>query len=348
MKNKIIIFLLMFFIALTPVFAEDEILNDSIIIAGENSTYSKNNDGSALILGNVVEYDGNASGILVNAGNNVGTKGSGEYGVILGYTVDVNTKILKDSVIAGNTVTITGDFGRDVYVFGSNVKISGVINRNLTVYASKIEIDDLKVLGNVNIDCDEVIVSEHASVTGKLNIKYRTMDISTQATLGEVDYVKKAIRDNSLNKVKSGAINCASMLVVFAAIALIFPKLFTNINKEKLGVFDYITYIGYALVFLILVPVGALILMTLTIGIPLALILIALYIFIIYLAYAVTGYYVGQKLVGRFIKEDNLLLSGLVGIVLLYLVSLIPYVGPIVTFISYLLGIGIILFNFKK
>ena len=76
--------------------------------------------------------------------------------------------------------------------------------------------------------------------------------------------------------------------------------------------------------------------------------MIALYIAAIYLSYAYMGYYIGKKLWLSKNKEENVLLEGLIGITILYLVSLIPVVGAPITFIAYLTGLGIIIFKFKK
>ena len=110
-----------------------------------------------------------------------------------------------------------------------------------------------------------------------------------------------------LNTLKGRAISFASLLFVFVILALLIPNSFKNVGDEKASFTGIVTYIGYALVFLILVPVASLILMMLIIGLPVALMMIGLYIAAIYLSYAYMGYYLGKKIWLSKNKEENIL-----------------------------------------
>ena len=65
----------------------------------------------------------------------------------------------------------------------------------------------------------------------------------------------------------------------------------------------------------------------------------------------ITGYIIGSLIWDKLIKKENkIYLSGIIGIVLLYLLKIIPYIGIIITFISVMIGVGTIisLYNRKK
>ena len=98
-----------------------------------------------------------------------------------------------------------------------------------------------------------------------------------------------------------------------------------------------------------MVPITVSILFILLIGTPLAIILLLVYGVCMYLANMFMGYYLGNYIWNKFIKKDkNILLIGLIGISVLYLLSLIPIIGLFTALISFLCGYGLIVETLKK
>lgn len=323
--------------------------DDFVMEASESISYNKSADGSVLLAGNIVNYSGLSEGILMLAGNNVTSRGSSEYGLVAGNNLDVYGDFQKDALIAGNIIKIDATFGRDVLVFGSNVTLTGIVDRNVTIYASNVTLKDVEVAKNVKIYADTLEVNDNVKINGELTYQTVKSNISEKAKIGNLKSIAtKKYTKTYLDTLKDRAISYASMLLVFAVLALFVPNSLKNVGDEKISPNQIVTYIGYALVFLILVPVASLILMMLGIGLPLALMLLGIYAAAVYLSYAYMGYYIGKKIYTKNNKEENLLLEGLIGISILYAISLIPYIGGTITFFAYLCGLGIIIFKFKK
>ncbi len=338
-----------------PVKADEIVLENEIdfipeqaIDAGESVRQNKNTDGSAILAGNDLEYTGNTKGILFEAGNDVLANGNSEYSILAGYNVKLNGVTSKDAFLFGSMIEVSANVKRDILIFGSTVTLSGNFDRNVTIYASKVILKDTNIAGDVKINASDIFLEKGVIINGKLDYVYQNASIDSSAVIGEVSGIKQTTTSNVNNMIKYRAISYGSMLLVFVCLALIVPGCFKNVGENKVAFFDIISYIGYALVFIILVPVLALMLVMLSIGIPLALMVFALYLLVIYLSYAYFGYYIGKQLYKVKGLEDNVLLEGLLGITILYLISLIPGFGPFVTILSYLCGIGIIIFKFKK
>ena len=330
MKNKILIFMASFMLFLGPVFAlENQPVNDTItdqvIEASEKLKFNKKVSASTILAGNNITYNGITDGISFIAGNEIANEGISTYGVLAGNKISFEGKSTDDAFIAGNEITINGEVVRDLLVAGYTVKLSGSIGRNVTIYAREVILENVNVSGNVKIDAESVTVGANTNIIGELTVAKNTMNVF-----------------------KTRAISYASMLFLFVIMAIFIPSCFKRVSECESNFYQIITYIGYALVFLILVPVAVLMLIMFTIGVPLAIIGIVLYIAIIYFAYMYTGYYIGKNFYKRIGKESNILLEGLIGITLLYVFSLVPVVGGIITLLSYLIGIGIILCSFKK
>ena len=351
MKKKFLTLFLAFVLFLVPVYA-DEITETSskkqVIKAGDSVTLTDTVDGSTLLAGNNVNYSGDTNGALLLAGNNIDVKGISKYAFIVGNNVIFNGDISQDAFIVGNSVTINSNFERDVMVAASTVKLSGEISRDVTIYAANVTFDDVVILGDVKVVADNITITSNVVIEGNLDLKSSQKEISGNASIASINYEEVTFSKNALNEVKSKAISYASLLLVFVVIALVFPKSFDKVGLEDTKFLQIITYIGYALVFLVLAPIAILMLALLAIGLPLALMAFACYILVIYLSYAYAGYYIGRKIYLKTKKTHNVLLEGLIGITLLYLLSLIPIVGNIITMLAYLLGLGVIIFNFKK
>ena len=68
-----------------------------------------------------------------------------------------------------------------------------------------------------------------------------------------------------------------------------------------------------------------------------------LYTIIIMLSKVIFGYVIGKYIWNQLIKkEERIYLIGLLGIPLVYLLSIIPYVGGIITFVSLVYSFGVI------
>lgn len=353
MKNKILIFIASFMLFLGPVFAlENQPVNDTItdqvIEASEELKFNKKVSASTILAGNNITYNGITDGISFIAGNEIANEGISTYGVLAGNKISFEGKSTDDAFIAGNEITINGEVGRDLLVAGYTVKLSGSIGRNVTIYAKEVILENVNVSGNVKIDAESVTVGANTNIIGELNYKASTKNIDSSANIGSIRYEELTVAKNTMNVFKTRAISYASMLFLFVIMAIFVPSCFKRVSECESNFYQIITYIGYALVFLILVPVAVLMLIMFTIGVPLAIIGIVLYIAIIYFAYMYTGYYIGKNFYKRIGRESNILLEGLIGITLLYVFSLVPVVGGIITLLSYLIGIGIILFSLKK
>ena len=318
------------------------------VIASEKVKDDKNVDGSVVLAGNELDYSGISKGILIEAGNDILANGESEYSLLAGYNVTLKGTTLKDAFLFGSMIDVTANVKRDIFIAGSTVVLTGNFDRDVTIYASKVTLKDANILGNVKIHANDLFIEKNVNIDGRMDYKYTNVSIDSSAKINELVGEKVTQTSNVNITIKNRAISYGSLLLVFAMLALVAPICFKNVGENKVAFFDIISYIGYALVFIILVPVLALMLVMLSIGIPLALIVFALYLLVIYLSYAYFGYYIGKQIYKARGKEDNILIEGLLGITILYLVSLIPGFGPFVTILSYLCGIGIIIFKFKK
>ncbi|MFC2048582.1 hypothetical protein ACFLSK_04055, partial [Chloroflexota bacterium] len=109
--------------------------------------------------------------------------------------------------------------------------------------------------------------------------------------------------------------------------------------------------LGWGAVILFATPIAALIVCVTVIGLPLGLITLALYAIAIYLTQLFVGLLIGQLIIGAFrgVETKAALVGALaLGLAILSLLKLIPYVGFFIGLAAILFGLGAILVSERK
>lgn len=306
--------------------------------------------GSSILLGNYVENTNKVSGLDMTLGNTIKYEGESEYLLSAGNNIEINGTVKNDGFVFGNVVNFNENsiIERDLLVLASNVTISGTIKKDVTIYASTVTINGN--IENVNIKANEIII-ENANIN---NLSYNedavieVKDSQVNTTnLTEKLQSEVTIQDQIMNFIY----NLGGILVIFLALYLLAPKLFKKIenNNANITVLNVFSMFGFGTLSLILIPVIFILLLTITFCIPLAILLLILYVLAIWLSSIFTGYLLGYVIWTKLMKkENNPLLIGLIGIVVLNLLGIIPYIGILITVISVMIGMGIILQQFKR
>lgn len=311
--------------------------------------------GHGLILAgnNITSETENKTGLMLVAGNNLALRTSAEYGFLLGNTISFAGESTRDLYIAGNSVTITHDakIGRDVFVAANTLNINTNIPGDLAVTADTLVLKDVKISGNLNLDVAHVqfvgqveiigtlTYNDSADVSGFEQVKYGSLDAYH---ITEIDPATAAIA-----RVYGEAFSIIALFLAMALICAFYPKLHDKIESEStVGRFGSNLAIGLG--FLIAVPILVIFAFLTLIAAPLGIIALALYLVAIYLAQGFAGVWLGHVIIEKLCKaKGNIFVEAIIGITLLGLCSLIPYVGVATGFLGLLLGLGLI-FNCIK
>lgn len=344
MKKKIFGFLILLIVLVTsPVSAKE--INDFYSTSGNNVKLEDTINGDSAIAGNIIDMIGNIDGIGFIAGETVNVKGSLEYGFMAGNNITVDGAISKNIYAAGNIITFTknASIGRDIFLAGNEVVLNGNLNRNISISATRVVLEDnLTINGNIKINASSIVVKNGANIKGELSYNEDiNKDISNTANIGKITTYK--IEQNSSFNVKDLLQSTLNMIIVFLIITIIIPKSLEkseNIYNESN---KYAKNIGIGALFLICVPLISLLLILSNIGISLGIILGLIYGICIYLSYIISGFILGNLLLGKVMKlNTNKYLSGIIGIVIIKIVSIIPIFGVLVSILALLLGLGTI------
>ena len=332
-----------------PYFAYGETVDISGVVigdvyaAGGEITVSGKVDGDLLVAGGNVKVDGEVTQDVRVFGGQVTISGKvGKNITVAGGNIDIakGASVGGALVVAGGNITLSTPVAGNVEIAGGNVTVSDQVGGRLDVAAGEIRLTSgAQVAKNFTYWADhEAQIDPSAKIVGKTVFNKSPVELSPS----KLD--TKMITQNIWKAQVSGKlISSLSLLVIGLILLNLFPgfvgKVAATLEKspwKSLGK-------GFLLVFL--TPLALVILMLTIIGFPIALILFALYFVALYLAKVFVFFWAGKKIVsGK--TSDNWAYA--LGVLVFFLVSLIPFAAGFVKLFVLLFGLGALTVSIKK
>jgi hypothetical protein len=344
MKKISLIAILVFIVTLlfpSNVFAQNKAkttIKLPVFMSGEIQTVDKPIDGDLMIAGGQIKINSNIGGNVYVGGGQI----------------EIGGVINGNLLVAGGTITISGKVLKNVIVGGGQIIIDNKADIGGYVLAGGRKVDLLgNFAGPVKIGARDLMVGEKAVINGNLEADVVSADVAqTSKIVGEkkiqIHEIKQSEKQtNLLYKFALGRaiFSFLSKLVLVLILVKLFGQKIINIDTKK----SFWSNLGWGLIVLVVTPFLMLMLLITVIGIPLSGIILSLYLLFLTLSGIVTsiivGNYVSQK---GYIKTKNLYFQGFIGLLLLTLLGLIPFVGGLVKIIILLFGLGIIFNGLKK
>lgn len=330
-------------------------------------------DGNLYAASNNIIIDGDISGDLIALAKTITINGRLEGDLIsLAQTITINGEINGNIRSMSDTMNLNGIIARNVNFIGNNLNIkkNAQINWDLITGALNTNIEGT-VKGNVNGSSNnitltgeigknfnfghknkvqKIIIGPEANINGDfLYNEESNLDISEQANItGKTRLIKEENNNkNSNQKIWSFIYTIFAILTIGLILSTLGKNHLKNLDKilEK----NKNKAINWGLLTSLIVPLSAILLIFTMIGIPLALILIILWLIFLCLGKIIIAILLGKYLLNKFIKtKQSFTVYLIVGVIILYLLCAIPYLGWIVSFIASFTGLGLILIYFKK
>lgn len=303
-----------------------------------------------LLAGNNLTANTDAkNGLLLVAGNNLQLENQSEYGFVFGNIIKFAGSTKRDLYIAGNGVTLAQDaeIGRDVFVASAELKVESDLVGDLSVTADRVTIaNDVIIDGNVNIDANVIEFGDNVRIGGKLvyNDSATVNNISKVSYAGvETYHVEETSAEaRMVAAVYSKFLSIAGLFLVMALILAVYSKLHDKIEAESTaGHFG--TNLAIGLGALVIIPIIAIFALLTMVAAPIGIVALLIYGIAIYLAQGFTGLWLGHFIIEKLCKmKGNPFIEVLIGIIILGLLALIPFVGIITGFVSLAFGLGLI------
>jgi len=243
-----------------------------------------------------------------------------------------------DTRIVGGTVRVTGSGGKAV-IYGAEVYLSGTFEGDVEVTAS-----------------DRLTLLEGTIINGSLryDAPQEALIPASATILDGVTYTGASSYLPTIEQAKTFAIAGASVfllvriLAVLIAAALLtglFPVFAQEVADRALsrspGRFALLVLLGFAVLFA--TPVFIFILLISFVGMGVAFLLLTAYLLLLMLGYLYAGVLAGAALGRGLMKREIVTWKlAILGMLVLYLVGIVPIIGGILTFILFLAATGTI------
>ena len=368
MNKKTKIFLSAFIILFVafPVLAQPQ-MGGADYVLGKDASVDRNlyKAGRSLIV------NGEVKGDLIGAGQNINITGRiGKDAAIAGQNINLMSEVGEDARLAGAAIIVDGNikgdaiiFGAeihiladnnldgDIFIGGGNVVIDGNLNGKAKVFGGKVTING-RVAQDATIAAEqELVIGSQAIIDGK--IEYKS---PKEATIISGAKINKDLSFTKIEAPGGGAKKSAAFLAVFTtfwfvkllmilaaalALHLLFGKWTASFVNSAIENFSRETARGF--VFLVIIPVAIIILLITVIGVIPGILGIVSCIAFVILASILASILLGS-LIYKYLSEGKEYIvdwkSILVGVVLMQLICLIPFVGWIISFIFFLVCLG--------
>lgn len=313
-------------------------IRDDVYLLDSDVTLKDNVDGNVYIMAKDVEITSEEiSGNVFICAEEINIRNTYINGSLFlaGEKINV-TAFASDAYIVGNKVTLGEETRilRDLRVAADKLEINGVISRNVFASANDIKMNNNTIVeGDFNYSAkNEINISEN--VRGEVNFE-------------ELEENDKANSNKVIDYIKGILTSIASSALIILFIIFVLPKFNQNIGEAKL-----LEAFGLGIGFLVVVPIIIILLFMTIIGVMPAFLLIAIYIAMLAIGYTISAISIAGKIYKKINKEGNsklyIFLFTIITLIVLNLISSIPVIGGIVSFVLTMIGDGIIISNIIK
>ena len=324
-----------------------EVREGDLYAAGEAVRIDGRLNGDLVAGARRIVVEGQVDGDLFAAGNTIDLRGPiGDSTRVAGQVITVDTTIDGDLLAAGTELLVSENarITGGIVAAGSLVEIDGTVENGARVAAGEIVIRGT-VHGDANFIADRLDLAPGARITGDLDYRTRT-PLSPEAAAqveGTVRYQEPPIDDPGESGTAWGVLlwfwqTLAALLTGILVVALfrrVVQRLVTSIAEE--------TTLGALLGFtaFLLVPVAAVIAMVTLVGLPIGFAAALLFALALYAAKLPIAVWIGDRLLGLTGRPGASPYAAMtIGILLLYLLFAIPYVGWLFWLAATWLGLG--------
>lgn len=320
---------------------EDEIYNGDLYLFDNDIVMDKLVDGNVFIFGNNVEVTGQVNGNLFVFANNL----------------KFNECYVRYCIFAcANSVYYNGACN-DLYVASSNLEMTYDSYVVRDVKAATADVIFKAAVGrDVDLGCEKVNFGEAESapiIYGNLRYSANSEATIPEGVIGgdsTVTYTKpsesnKNVAENAVD-ILVGFLTCiATILVIYALTKKFTPKFAEKLSDKKLSVLKVLKFFGIGLLAVILFAILFIILLMTAVGVKLAFILALLFAAICLISTPTLTIVITNALKPAFkIEKTSMFCLILVLVsIILYGVTLIPFVGGLLSFIISFTALGMLI-----
>lgn len=338
--------------AITSVVASSEKPTD-LYIANRNVTVNSPVQGDLVVAGDTIIVNGAVSDSMFVAGGTVDIKGNvGRHLRVAGGTVTLRGKVGGDLFVAGGTVTLesTAVVNGGLYATGGTIIVDGTVNGEFRASGGTITVNG--TTGPAQI-YGATTVSQSATIHG--NLTYHAPSAGTIVTGahidGKTDFIQTTTTMKSMAMVKR-LLSFIRLIMIIGTILVgaLFVRLRPRYSQMILdqAMQHTAAALGWGLLVFVVTPIIIGLLLVTVVGIPLAIIIASILFPVLILGSLFGQIALGAWLHRLVVRTDPVVPSTInlpiitIGIIVGGLLWFVPFIGGVIAFFLFLIGLGAI------
>jgi cytoskeletal protein CcmA (bactofilin family) len=330
----------------TVTVGKDEVINSDFFFSGQHLRLEGTVDGDVYAFGQQVDVPGHITGDLICFSQSARVSGQ----------VDGNIRSFT------NNITITGTVARNVTAFNEvfNLDANGSVGHSLTVFTQTLSLDGKlgrdflgffqqatlagKIGGSVRARGDSLTIASGAEIDGKALFEgAKPATVSSEAKLASPLEYKPYEHKSRMDRGAGYYIWRLIWTATFVLFGIVLFALMPRFSQEAVELGEhYGASFGLGVLVLFGVPIAAIIACVTIIGLLVGLSTLLVWLMVMFAVDIVIGTIVGQWLLGRTSEFWPMVLRMAVGVLILRIITSIPFIGGWASFILVLWGMGAI------
>ncbi len=336
-------------------FPKTQKFNESVFLAGKSLTIDSDIVGDLICAGQDITINSKVTGDVICAGQNIEINGPVEGNVRLAsQNIDLNGSVARNITVASQNLLIskTSNIRGDVFYGVQNVDINGIMGRDLAGGSESITITG-SLLRNAKIATQKITIADSAKLGGDLEYyiektgasSINEKSIKGKVTRHEVVMQQKEQFKKDLQKITPIALLFKILFSIASSYLLVLVLLYFTPNRTNLIVKNIKNHplksalVGFAV--LVTGPIAVVLSFLTVIGAAVGVVVSLFYILSLILAFNYVALRLGQFLSTKYSSlSSSVYLSALAGCSLLVLIVHLPFIGMVLGFIIFLIGLG--------
>lgn len=312
-----------------------------IYLIGDNITIDYIVDGNLFVIGETVTINSQIGGDAFICAGTINVEKEGYiFSNLFACAETINISgVVYDLYAMANNVTINGYIYRDIRVGTNELNLNGTIGRNAFVDANTINFAELTE--------EEILLSSKGVINGDLNYSSsKEISIPEGVVAGTTNFTEKSVTSDSTSiqdYILSLGTFVATVAIIWVLCLWLAPKFLNNTNKlvsEK-----FLPVVGFGLLTPVVITIAFIILIILGITAKIALLSLGILFLLIAISSSISIIGVNNIICDKFKIEKTIVKFGILvaSSIVIWLFTLIPYVGGLISFVLTILGLGIII-----
>ncbi len=337
---------------------DSEEIGDDVLLMGRNVRVSGAVLHDVIAFGEDISIVGPVGGSVTAVGRRVDVVGHVGHSLkAAGSEISIDGEIGGNAMLAGATVRAAGTakVGKDLMLCADEATILGAVDGGMRALCSRLDVAG-KIKGDVGAQVREIIVRPEAEIGGDL--RYESLEegqISPKATIGGRKlwkqpraHVRRSLRSTVAGKIAFAVWSILALGLLGTIMIAVSPRGVARVATLTYASFGWSLLWGF--VFLVCLPVAAILVMITVIGLPSGILGLILYGVLLYVGRIFCACALGRLILRGGRRESRGLLIGatFLGVSILTIATGIPFVGWAIGLLAVILGAGAVLVSLKR